>query len=74
MTFIEILAVYATSICAALVIVLVGFLPTLLYWHTDQACFFTLYLVIIPAMLLTLAVLERKAINCGALKERSAEQ
>lgn len=74
MTFIEILAVYAASICSSLIFVLFGFLPTLLYWHTDQAWFFALYLVIIPTMLLALAVLERKAINCGALKERSAEQ
>lgn len=69
MTFIEMLAVYATSFCAALLFVLLGFLPTALYWYTDQAWFFALYLLIIPAMLLTLAVIERKAINCGVLKE-----
>ncbi len=69
MTFIAMLAVYAASFCAALLFVLFGFLPTVLYWHTDQAWFFTLYLLIIPAMLLTLAVIEHKAINCGVLEE-----
>lgn len=63
MTFLEKLAVYVTTACLMVIYVLIGILPAFLYWVTWSPLWFLLYLLIIPAMLIAAASVQRIAIE-----------
>lgn len=69
MTFLEKLAIYVTTACLIIIYFLLGLLPGFLYWVTWNALWFLLYLIIIPAMLIAAATVQRLAIE----KNKKAE-
>lgn len=63
MTFLQKLALYVTTGCLIIIYFLIGLLPCALFWLTWSAWWFLLYLLIVPGMLLTAAIVEDTAIK-----------